>query len=110
MISGAGRLAAKYVIHAVGPVWHGGTLGQRKHCWPARFGVRWNWPPSMAATASRCRPSAGAYGYPLPHAARVAIGTALEFLRTHFGTASAGWFVLFDQRALSAFQEALHET
>lgn len=25
MISGAGDLAARYVIHAVGPVWHGGS-------------------------------------------------------------------------------------
>src|ERR1051325_10538277 len=28
VISGAGKLKAKYVIHAVGPVWSGGTRGE----------------------------------------------------------------------------------
>jgi O-acetyl-ADP-ribose deacetylase (regulator of RNase III) len=36
VISGAGKLPAKYVIHAVGPVWSGGNSGE-----PERTATRW---------------------------------------------------------------------
>lgn len=109
VISGAGQLPAKYVIHAVGPVWHGGKAGEeqllagafrRSLALAAEHGCE-----SVALPAL----SAGAYGYPLAQAARVAIGTALEFLRTQAGPPQRVRFVLFDQRALRAFQQALEE-
>ena len=54
------RLPARYVIHAVGPVWHGGRSGGSG---AARLGVPLlaaRWPKSMSSRASPFRPSAPA--------------------------------------------------
>jgi O-acetyl-ADP-ribose deacetylase len=77
--TGAGRLPAKYVIHAVGPMWSGGDRGE----------------PELLASAHRralevaeklgCRTvafpaiSTGIYGYPVELAAPVAVAAAKEF-------------------------------
>jgi O-acetyl-ADP-ribose deacetylase (regulator of RNase III) len=67
----AGRLQARYVIHTVGPVWHGGTAGEPDilaSCYrsslelAARLGAQ-----SIAFPAI----STGVYGYPREEAARV---------------------------------------
>jgi len=108
VISGAGNLPAKYVIHAVGPVWQGGHRGEadllagayrrclelavEHHCQSIAF-------PSL---------STGAYGYPIDQAARVAITTALEFLKKH-GKPELVRFVLFGAGAYTAFSAALEE-
>ena len=67
----AGNLPARYVIHTVGPVWHGGTSGEEKllaSCYrkslelAARLGLN-----SIAFPAI----STGVYGYPREKAAQV---------------------------------------
>ena len=60
VISTAGDLSAKYVIHAVGPVWRGGTTGEAELLAGA-IAARSNWPASTNAQASRCRRSAPAF-------------------------------------------------
>ena len=106
VITGAGKLAVKYVIHAVGPVWSGGARGE----------------PELLAAAYRrslelaiencCRSlafpalSAGAYGYPLEQAAEVALKTSAEFLKAKQQPELAR-FVLFDERALKVFEEVM---
>jgi O-acetyl-ADP-ribose deacetylase (regulator of RNase III) len=50
--------------------------------------------------------SAGAYGYPLAEAASVALHAAADFLRRE-GQPKLVRFVLFDERALVAFRDAL---
>jgi O-acetyl-ADP-ribose deacetylase len=76
------RLPARYVIHAVGPRWRGGAHGEPAllaSCYTESLklavanGVR-----SIAFPAISC----GIYGYPIPEAARVAVGTVADFLRT----------------------------
>jgi O-acetyl-ADP-ribose deacetylase len=75
----AGRLPARWVIHAVGPVWRGGHSGEpellasahRRALEVAReLGAR-----SVAFPAISC----GVYGYPPELAAPVAVGTVAEF-------------------------------
>jgi len=106
VISTAGNLAAKYVIHAVGPVWGGGDRGEAELLAGAyrrslelalEHGCR-----SVAFPAL----STGAYGYPMDLAARVALGTTIEFLRSH-GRPELVRFVLFDAGAFGAFAAAL---
>jgi O-acetyl-ADP-ribose deacetylase (regulator of RNase III) len=77
------RLPAKHVIHAVGPVCHGGTSGE-----PELLGSCYRRCIEIAATqglrsiAFPCI-STGVYGYPLEAAARVAIATVRQALANH---------------------------
>lgn len=108
VISGAGELPAKYVIHAVGPVWGGGRHGEVEQLAGAcRRSLE-------LAVEHDCRSialpalSTGAYRYPMDQAARVALSTAIEFLKEH-GQPELVRFVLFDAGAYGAFAAALEE-
>jgi O-acetyl-ADP-ribose deacetylase (regulator of RNase III) len=74
------RLPARFVIHAVGPVWEGGARGE-----PALLGSAYRTSLELAE-ANGCRSvafpaiSTGIYGYPLPQATEVAVHTIREFL------------------------------
>ena len=54
--TGGYRLPARYVIHTVGPVWHGGGHGQ--NCWRTAIETPWLWPWSWAAAPRPSLPSA----------------------------------------------------
>jgi O-acetyl-ADP-ribose deacetylase len=105
-ITGAGRLPARHVIHAVGPVWRGGESGE-----PELLASCYRRAIELAAEHG-CRRvafpaiSAGVYGYPLEQASRVALSTTREAMERHPGVEEAR-FWLFDQRAYDAFSEAL---
>jgi len=75
------RLAAKYVIHTVGPIWQGGTQGEREllaSCYRSSLqlavehGIR-----TLAFPAISC----GVYGYPIEEAAVVAVQVIAAFLK-----------------------------
>ena len=106
VISGAGHLSARYVIHAVGPVWRGGTSGEAELLAAA---IRAS---LQLAVDHDCRSialpalSAGAYGYPLHLAGEAAITAALAFLRLRSAPQLVR-FVLFDAAAFEAFSTAL---
>ena len=77
------RLPAKFVIHTVGPIWRGGSHGERELLACAyRSSLE-------LALAQKCETvafpliSAGAYGYPKDQAMKVAVDTIEEFLRSH---------------------------
>jgi O-acetyl-ADP-ribose deacetylase (regulator of RNase III) len=99
------RLPARYVIHAVGPRWRGGAHGEPAllaSCYTESLklavanGVR-----SIAFPAISC----GIYGYPIPEAARVAVGTVADFLRTD-ATIEKVILACFGAEVLRAYQEA----
>lgn len=75
VITTAGRLPAKYVIHTVGPVWNGGTQGEAEllaSCYERALEL---------AIAHGCKSisfpsiSTGVYGYPKERAADIAVAT-----------------------------------
>ncbi len=106
VISTAGNLPARYVIHAVGPVWSGGQRGEAEQLAGAyrrslELAVEHDC-QSIALPAL----STGAYRYPMDQAARMALSTAVEFLKTH-GRPKLVRFVLFDAAAHGAFTAAL---
>jgi len=108
-ITGAGRLAAKHVIHAVGPVWRGGGDGE-----PGRLASCYRRAIELAAQNGCARValpaiSAGVYRYPLDQAAAVAIAATGAAMAEHPEVEEAR-FWLFDQRAYDAFDSALRET
>ncbi len=108
VISIGGNLPARYVIHAVGPVWSGGGRGEAELLAGAyRRSLE-------LAVEHDCRAiafpalSTGAYRYPMDRAARVALSTAIDFLKKNRKPELVR-FVLFDAGAYGAFAAALEE-
>ncbi|MBN2296509.1 MAG: O-acetyl-ADP-ribose deacetylase [Pirellulales bacterium] len=108
VITGAGNLPSKYVIHTVGPVWSGGGRGESELLEAA-------YRNSLELAAENdCRSvafpslSTGAYRYPMDQAARIAITTAIDYLGRH-DLPELVRFVLFGQGAYGAFAAALEE-
>ncbi|HVX11701.1 MAG TPA: O-acetyl-ADP-ribose deacetylase [Pirellulales bacterium] len=106
VISTAGDLPARYVIHAVGPVWRGGSHGEAEQLAGAyRRSLE-------LAIEHDCRSvalpslSTGAYAYPLEQASRVALMMARDFLNEH-GRPELVRFVLFGGAAYGEFVATL---
>jgi O-acetyl-ADP-ribose deacetylase (regulator of RNase III) len=105
-ITGAGRLSARHVIHAVGPAWRGGGNGE-----PELLASCYRRSIELAAQHGCARVafpaiSTGVYGYPLEEAARVAIRSTSAALATHPVVEQAR-FWLFGDEAHAAFAAAL---
>jgi O-acetyl-ADP-ribose deacetylase (regulator of RNase III) len=75
------KLPAKYVIHAVGPVWSGGNSGEDAllaRCYESCFDLVEQYDlRSVSFPAISC----GAYGYPIDRAANIAVGAIRSFLQ-----------------------------
>ena len=97
------NLPARHIIHAVGPVWRGGTQNE-----PALLASCYRRSLELALE-HRCRSiafpaiSCGIYGYPMAAGARIAVREASAFLAQH---ASLGRvvFALFDDAALKIYE------
>lgn len=102
----AGLLPARWVIHAVGPVWRGGGHGEAALLASAyltslrladELGARRVTFPAI---------STGVFGYPLDLAARIALEAARDHLAGETRVERAT-FVLFSAGSLAAFEVAL---
>lgn len=108
VVSTAGDLPAKYVIHAVGPIWRGGTNGESDQLASAyRTSMKIAIDLDCQSIAFPAI-STGVYGYPLDQAAEVSLNTVAEVLRACDGPALVR-FVLFSQPVRDAFEHALTE-
>jgi O-acetyl-ADP-ribose deacetylase (regulator of RNase III) len=108
VISGAGDLPARYVLHAVGPIWNGGRRGEAELLASAyhrclELAVQ-NGCHSIAFPSL----STGAYRYPVDQAARVALRTIIDFLNEQ-GQPRLVRLVLFDAGTYGAYAAALEE-
>ena len=101
----AGRLPARHVIHAVGPVWS--RSEDRTPLLQSAYSRSLEVAEEVGA-ASVAFPaiSAGVYGWPMPDAARVAVETTSSIAPTLNGIALIR-FVLFSPPALEEFDRAL---
>ncbi len=105
VITTAGRLPAKNVIHTVGPIWSGGGRGEPEllaSCYQsslelaARHGLRCVAFPSI---------STGAYRFPVERAARIALETVAAMLK-HLDIDEVR-FILFTQADFDVYAEAM---
>jgi O-acetyl-ADP-ribose deacetylase (regulator of RNase III) len=107
VVSNAGHLPATWVIHAVGPIWRGGTAGEAELLASAyRSSLRLaaeHGAHSVSLPAISC----GIYGYPVDQAARIAIDTVRDVLATEPGSIERVVFVLFSQGTHDVFEAAL---
>jgi O-acetyl-ADP-ribose deacetylase (regulator of RNase III) len=102
----AGELPAQYVIHTVGPVWHGGEQGEEEllaSCHRRALEVA---AELGCQTVAFPAISTGVYGYPVERAAEVALRTTTIELERH-PQIERVTFVLFSDEHLAAFQRAM---
>lgn len=103
VITPGGNLPAQYVIHTVGPVWHGGTKNE-----PELLAKAYRSCLSLAVqhglkTIAFPSISTGAYGYPVEKAAEVALRTVRDFLENNPGKLREVRFVLFSSSDFQAY-------
>ena len=99
-------LPARYVIHAVGPVWRGGGHGEPDllaSCYRRAFALA---DANAIATIAFPAISCGAYGYPLELAVAIAVREA-RAVASLPGSLERVVFACFDARALDAYAGAL---
>jgi len=108
VITTAGTLPARHVIHAVGPIWGGGQRGEEQqlaHAYQRSLEVALENGCQSVAFPSL---STGAYSYPVELAARTALRTVMAFLH-HQQQPALVRFVLFDTATHEVFAAALAE-
>ncbi len=106
-ITKAYRLPCDYVIHTVGPIWHGGNNGEEEllaGCYRHSLelamenGIRSVAFPSI---------STGVYSYPVAKAANVAVGTVRAIIKDFPEAFDEIVWVLFDERTKEVYDKAL---
>ena len=104
----AGRLAARYVIHTVGPIWSGGQRGEGEALASChREAIRVADELQLTSIAFPAI-STGAYGYPVDQAARVAVSSAAATLEKANHVREVR-FVLFDPFAFEHYAGAARD-
>lgn len=106
VITTGGRLAAKHVIHTVGPVWRGGDHGEPltlASCYAESLKTAVE---NGLASVAFPSVSTGIYGYPVEKAAAVALKAVRDFLETR-GAPARVRFVLYDPHTFNAYAAAL---
>jgi O-acetyl-ADP-ribose deacetylase len=103
------RLPCRYVIHTVGPVWHGGSHGEHEllaSCYRN----------SLALAAERELQSiafpaisTGVYGYPVERATQIAVATTRAFVASH-ALPSEFIFCCFSDGDLAVYEAALAQS
>jgi len=103
----AGRLPAKFVFHAVGPVWHGGNAGE-----PEALASCYRVCLQMAAERGVARISfpsisTGIYGYPFRDAAEIALREVRAFLTAPPASVTEVLLVSFSEGDYAVYDELL---
>jgi O-acetyl-ADP-ribose deacetylase len=109
VITQAGRLDAKFIIHAVGPVYRDGHSGEPEllaSCY--RESLRLAVEHSVKSIAFPAI-STGVYGYPMAEAAEIAVRATKASIERH-GSIEDVTFVLYSDDAFEMFQRALANT
>jgi O-acetyl-ADP-ribose deacetylase (regulator of RNase III) len=102
VITGAGNLKARHVIHTVGPIWRGGNRGEPELLRQAyQNSLRLAMANGLKSVAFPSI-STGAYGYPVEDAAQVALKAVKDFLEKE-DSLDELVFVLFSESALEVY-------
>ncbi|RUR40818.1 O-acetyl-ADP-ribose deacetylase [Vreelandella populi] len=100
------KLPARYVIHTVGPVWHGGARGEAEllaSCYQRSLALAESVGARSVAFPSI---STGVYRYPIEEAARIAVSAVSEALKQG-STVDTVTFCCFSAKDLAVYEAAL---
>ena len=107
-ITGGYNLPARFVIHTVGPVWGGGSLGEAEllaGCYRSCLALA---DAHSIRTIAFPAISTGIYGYPVDRATRVAVSEVARSLAQHKSVEQVT-FVCFNQQVHQAYLTAVQE-
>ena len=108
VITTAGNLPAKFVIHTVGPVWNGGKKNEASllaACYQNSLNLAIKHNLSSIAFPNI---STGIYGYPKKDAAEIAINAVSEFLKQN-NSIDKVYFVCFDEENHQLYQSLINQ-
>jgi O-acetyl-ADP-ribose deacetylase len=103
VITGAGRLPSRFVIHTVGPVWNGGNKNEENllaSCYANALKLA---EENICTTIAFPNISTGIYGFPKEKAAKIAMATVQHFLLT--SKIEKVFFVCFDEENYLLLQQ-----
>lgn len=107
VITTAGNLNAKHVIHTVGPIWKGGRNNEEQllsSCYHTALQLALD---NGMHTIAFPNISTGIYGFPKKPAAQIAIQAVDNFLHDHPAKFDEITFACFDEENLSIYQQIL---
>ncbi|MCD6490271.1 MAG: macro domain-containing protein [Thermodesulfobacterium sp.] len=107
VITGAGNLKVKYVIHAVGPIYKNGKSGEPELLESVYKNSLLKALEFNINSISFPALSTGAYGYPIEDAAKVALKTVIEFLKS-YQKPKLVRFVLWGEQSYKTFEKVLN--
>lgn len=107
VVSDAGELDARIVVHAVGPIWRGGGQGEPDLLADAYRSILDVAAEQGCRTVALPSISTGVYGYPIHLAAPLAVSTVARWLDAHPTVIDEVTFVLFGDTAMASFEAAL---
>ncbi len=108
VITSAGNLKARHVIHTVGPVWQGGSRGEPELLANAYANSLQLAVTNKLKTVAFPSISTGAYGYPIEKASRIALESTKTFLET-LDNIDAVIFYLFSERDFRIYNSVAQE-
>lgn len=104
-ITGAYNLPCQYVVHTVGPVWHGGNYNEAEllsNCYKNSLKVAMDKGIRSIAFPSI---STGVYSYPLEQATEVAVKTVCDFVENYPSAFDEIIWVLFSDDAKEVYDQ-----
>ena len=107
-LTGGGNLNARYVLHAVGPIYVGGHKREPELLKGAYFSCLKLASEHSIKSIAFPSISTGVYGYPLEEAAKIALLTVIDYLKAH-EEINLIRFVLFGSEAYKTYEKALKE-
>lgn len=102
-------LPARYVIHTVGPVWHGGNKGEALHLSNAYHNSLLLAKEHNISTIAFPNISTGVYHFPKDQAAAIAVNTTIQFIHQQPYSLQQIIFVCFDEENYKIYQALLSD-
>ena len=109
-ITRAYNLPCDYVIHTVGPIWYGGNNNEDKLLASCYYNSMKLAMENGIRTIAFPSVSTGVYCFPVERAAKIAVDTVYRFLQENSESFDLVEWVLFNDQAASAYEEAVSLT